>query len=172
MAEQKISELPIAAALDGTESVVINQNAVTSITDVDAIAAYTLASESIKIEKTTITSAQLLDMYTTPVTLVPAQGANTLIVPVNVVLKYRFGTIEYTTNQTITLSPNNSLWTANYNSALAGTSDKYLSRSVTPTSTVTGIIDDLPFTIGVQIGNPLAGNGELDVYLSYYVLTL
>ena len=171
MAEQKISELPIAAALDGTESVVINQNAVTSITDVDAIVAY-LASESIKIEKTTITSAQLLDMYTTPVTLVPAQGANTLIVPVNVVLKYRFGTIEYTTNQTITLSPNNSLWTANYNSALAGTSDKYLSRSVTPTSTVTGIIDDLPFTIGVQIGNPLAGNGELDVYLSYYVLTL
>ena len=171
MAEQKISELPIAAALDGTESVVINQNAVTSITDVDAIVAY-LASESIKIEKTTITSAQLLDMYTTPVTLVPAQGANTLIVPVNVVLRYRFGTIEYTTNQTITLSPNNSLWTANYNSALAGTSDKYLSRSVTPTSTVTGIIDDLPFTIGVQIGNPLAGNGELDVYLSYYVLTL
>ena len=171
MAEQKISELPIAAALDGTESVVINQNAVTSITDVDAIVAY-LASESIKIEKTTITSAQLLDMYTTPVTLVPAQGANTLIVPVNVVLKYRFGTIEYTTNQTITLSPNNSLWTANYNSALAGTSNKYLSRSVTPTSTVTGIIDDLPFTIGVQIGNPLAGDGELDVYLSYYVLTL
>lgn len=43
MAEQKISELPIAAALDGTESVVINQNAVTSITDVDAVVAYTLA---------------------------------------------------------------------------------------------------------------------------------
>ena len=43
MAEQKISELPIAAALDGTESVVINQNAVTSITDVDAIVTYTLA---------------------------------------------------------------------------------------------------------------------------------
>jgi hypothetical protein len=42
MAEQKISELPIANTLDGTESVVINQNAVTSITDVDAIVNYTL----------------------------------------------------------------------------------------------------------------------------------
>tara|TARA_R110000868_G_scaffold9100_9_gene46076 strand:- start:1468 stop:1674 length:207 start_codon:yes stop_codon:yes gene_type:complete len=44
MAEQKISELPIAAALDGTESVVINQNAVTSITDVDAIVTYALTN--------------------------------------------------------------------------------------------------------------------------------
>ena len=40
MAEQKISELPEASALDGTEKVVINQNGITSITDVDAIATY------------------------------------------------------------------------------------------------------------------------------------
>ena len=44
MAEQKISELPIAAALDGTESVVINQNAVTSITTVNAIVGYTFST--------------------------------------------------------------------------------------------------------------------------------
>jgi hypothetical protein len=42
MAEQKISELPIAAALDGTESLPVNQNAITSLTDVDAIVTYTL----------------------------------------------------------------------------------------------------------------------------------
>ena len=42
MAEQKISELPIATALDGTEEVPVNQNGITSITDVDAIVTYTL----------------------------------------------------------------------------------------------------------------------------------
>lgn len=43
MAEQKISELPAATALDGTEEIPVNQNGITSITDVDAIVTYTLA---------------------------------------------------------------------------------------------------------------------------------
>jgi hypothetical protein len=43
MAEQKISELPAATPLDGTEQLPLNQNGVTSITDVDAIVTYTLA---------------------------------------------------------------------------------------------------------------------------------
>ncbi len=43
MAEQKISELPAASALDGTENVIVNQNGTTSLTDVDAIVTYTLA---------------------------------------------------------------------------------------------------------------------------------
>jgi hypothetical protein len=44
MAEQKISELPAATALDGTEEVPVNQNGITSITDVDAIVTYTLTN--------------------------------------------------------------------------------------------------------------------------------
>lgn len=43
MAEQKISELPAATTLTGTEKLVVNQNAQTSLTDVDAVVAYTLA---------------------------------------------------------------------------------------------------------------------------------
>ena len=43
MAEQKISELPAATSLTGIEKLVVNQNAITSITDVDAVVAYTLA---------------------------------------------------------------------------------------------------------------------------------
>lgn len=42
MAQQKISELPEADALDGTEKVPVNQNEITSITDVAAIATYVL----------------------------------------------------------------------------------------------------------------------------------
>ena len=40
MAEQKISELPAAGAITGTEKIVINQNAQTSLTDVNAVATY------------------------------------------------------------------------------------------------------------------------------------
>jgi hypothetical protein len=42
MAEQKISELPSATPLDGSEKVPVNQNGITSITNVDAIVTYTL----------------------------------------------------------------------------------------------------------------------------------
>lgn len=42
MAQQKISELPAASTLTGTEKVIVNQNAQTSLTDVDAIVAYAL----------------------------------------------------------------------------------------------------------------------------------
>ena len=38
MAEQKISELPAATTLTGTEKVIVNQNAQTSLTDVNAVA--------------------------------------------------------------------------------------------------------------------------------------
>jgi hypothetical protein len=44
MAEQKISELPAAGAITGTEKIVINQNAQTSTTSVNAIVGYTLAT--------------------------------------------------------------------------------------------------------------------------------
>ena len=174
MAEQKISELPSASPLDGTEKLPVNQNGVTSITDVDAVVTYTLSGGlPTKFAKVTITSAQLLQLNTTPITLVAAQGAGKVIIPFTVLLRYRFGTIEYATNLNITLSPNSSLYQVNYNGAISGSQDKYSSRSITPTVSLGGsIVDDLPLTIGAQIGNPTAGDGELDVYVSYYVLTL
>jgi hypothetical protein len=174
MAEQKISELPIATALTGAEKVIVNQNAQTSLTDVNAVAAYLLAGGlPTKFAKVTITSAQLLQLFTTPITLVAAQGAGKVIIPFTVLLRYRFGTLEYATNLNITLSPNSSLYQVNYNSAISGNQDKYSSRSITPTVSLAGsVVDNLPLTIGAQIGNPTAGDGQLDVYVSYYVLTL
>lgn len=44
MAEQKISELPAATPLDGSEKLPLNQNGVTSLTNVDAIVTYTLSN--------------------------------------------------------------------------------------------------------------------------------
>jgi hypothetical protein len=44
MAEQKISELPAAAALDGTENVPVNQNGITSLTTVNAIVNYSFST--------------------------------------------------------------------------------------------------------------------------------
>ena len=174
MAEQKISELPVAGALTGTEKVPVNQNSITSITDVNAIVTYTIAnSGGIQFSKVTITSAQLLAMNTTPITLVSAPGAGKVIIPYSVLLRYRFGTTEYLTNTSITLSPNSSLWQVNYSGAISGTQDKFSSRSINPTVTLAGaVVDNLPLTIGVQTGNPTAGDGDLDVYVSHYVLTL
>lgn len=42
--EVKISELPAAGAITGAETVVVNQNSITKITDVDDIKTYILTS--------------------------------------------------------------------------------------------------------------------------------
>jgi hypothetical protein len=44
MAEQKISELPAATAIDGTESVPVNQNGITSLTTIDAFVGFTFST--------------------------------------------------------------------------------------------------------------------------------
>jgi hypothetical protein len=50
---------------------------------------------SVALTQKTLTSAQILDLGNTPVSLVPAQGAGTTIVPLTLAGKYHFVTAAY-----------------------------------------------------------------------------
>jgi hypothetical protein len=55
--------------------------------------------KGINITQTYITSAQILTLNTTPVTILPASGSSTVVeVPLMFVVRYKYGTTAYTSN--------------------------------------------------------------------------
>ena len=173
MSNIKISQMTAAGALTGTETVAGLQGGSNVKINVQDIADLAGGGSGLIWDKVTITSSQLLSMNSTLVDIVAAPGAGIAILPYSVLLYYRFGTSEYLTNLNVVLSPNNSLWNVTFNSALQGTQDRISSRSIFPTVSASGAnIDNQPLQVQIQTGNPTAGDGTLDVYVAYYLLTL
>jgi hypothetical protein len=173
MANIKISQMTSAGALTGAETVAGLQSGSNVGINVQDIADLAAGGTGLIWDKVTITSAQLLSMNTTLIDIVAAPGAGIAVLPYSVLLYYRFGTTEYLTNLNVILSPNNSIWNVAFNSALQGTQDRITSRSIFPTVSASGgNIDNQPLQVQVQTANPTAGDGTLDVYVAYYLLTL
>ena len=174
MANLKISQMTSSSALDGTEIVPGLQGGNNvSITTQDIADLAGGGGGSLLTTKVTVTSAELLNISSVPKTLIAAPGAGNLIVPVTGILVYRYGTIDYATNLNLSLSPNNSLFNVTFNSALSGSTNRISTRTVAATSTITfataSVFDNIALTLSAA-GNPTAGDGEMDVYLSYYVI--
>ena len=173
MSNIKISQMTAAGALTGTETVAGLQGGSNVKINVQDIADLAGGGSGLIWDKVTITSSELLSMNSTLVDIVAAPGAGIAILPYSVLLYYRFGTSEYLTNLNVVLSPNNSLWNVTFNSALQGTQDRISSRSIFPTVSASGAnIDNQPLQVQIQTGNPTAGDGTLDVYVAYYLITL
>ena len=173
MSNIKISQMTAAGALTGTETVAGLQGGSNVKINVQDIADVAGGGSGLIWDKVTITSSELLSMNSTLVDIVAAPGAGIAILPYSVLLYYRFGTSEYLTNLNVVLSPNNSLWNVTFNSALQGTQDRISSRSIFPTVSASGAnIDNQPLQVQIQTGNPTAGDGTLDVYVAYYLITL
>lgn len=132
-------------------------------------------TESItKVVKVSFTSAEILDIFTTPKELVPAQ-ANKLYVPVSIFQNYIFGTVAYAsqswriawdedlTNGTITVTTplgnttNTEGITALFPSISATTGITHVGKSLTASTPST---------------NPTDGNGTLEWYLVYNEISI
>lgn len=57
----------------------------------------------LKVATVELTSSQILNLHTTPVEIVPAQGPGNVIVPVSVLAEMEFGTTAYAAGDTINL---------------------------------------------------------------------
>jgi hypothetical protein len=175
MANIKISAMSAAGALSGTEVVAGLQggdNVAINVQDIADLASG--GGGSVTTNKIPISSAELLAMNVTPKVLVAAQGANTLIVPINLVMRYNYGTIDYATNLGIILDEAGGLFTTTFTNALSGSSTKLISKAVIPTTSVSptslNVNQSLKLTVGT--GNPTAGDGTVDAYITYIVVNL
>jgi hypothetical protein len=120
--------------------------------------------------KVTISSAQILALNTTPITLVAAGGAGTVIEPITKFLFLDYNSAAYATNTNLRLIINGSVLDTAAD-VLTGAADTYRYLTAGLSSTTTNIVNQ-PLTIDVATGNPTAGNSPLYVYITYRIITL
>lgn len=125
----------------------------------------------------TIPAAQVLTLNTSPITLVNAQGANTIIVPISIVGELIFNTTPYATNgeidvfnggnrQIFTLPPDNGFLFANGNRIVNAI--PVLNQTITDNQ----YVKNSPLTITAGDSNPTAGDSDIRLIGLYHVLNL
>lgn len=117
----------------------------------------------------TLSSAEILDLFTTPVTLIPAQGANRVIVPNELIYKYNYGGTAYDTNG----EPINILFLGSNQVYRIGDSEIEGSASIIGIESPSGVlVENTPLSIQAQTQNPTLGNGTLTITIYYRVITV
>lgn len=118
----------------------------------------------------TISSAQLLSSFTTPIQLVPAQGAGNVIIPVQIVMSLTFGGTGYTGNTTTQIQLNGTN-VASVSGFIGNTSNTFINLDL-PQVALGSASGNVPLNFTTQTGNPSAGNGTLKVFVLYRLITL
>jgi hypothetical protein len=127
-----------------------------------------------KILKTTITSAQVLQLFTTPITILNSNNPLTVAYPINVYIKRNAGDA-YTlaTNSFSVINDFGSTMTANLNpNPLGSTSVGYFQSAITIAQNLSGGDKNVLYKLRANVGNPTLGTGNLDVYVTYVEITL
>jgi hypothetical protein len=123
----------------------------------------------------TITSAELLNIHTTPIELVAAQGAGTVIVPIQITLWIDYNTTAYATDVALRLyfDDNVTSW-LNLGAVLDKTADYFLMRSIQVTAAATGanFFDNTNLAISTALSNPTAGDSDVKITVLYSVINL
>ena len=134
-----------------------------------------VAQNNIKDIKVNISSTEILQLNTTPKTIVPAQGSGTLIVPIKFVIRYNYGTVSYSNNNNFKCKLGNWDNLVSITNLTLGTNSQLVLPSVANTNTVdttaTAEINQ-PLVAYVPTGDPINGDGTIDVYLTYNVITI
>ena len=123
--------------------------------------------------KVSISSAQILAMFSTPITIIAAPGAGKLISIDKAIFVYNFNTTAYNTNTTIALY-DGAAREMQVASFLAGgsTLSVYLGQSISYAG-ISGVpASNQPATLYSVGGAPLAGNSTITVYVTYSIITL
>lgn len=125
----------------------------------------------------TIPSSEILTSNSTPITLVPAQGANTIIVPIKVTGQLIYGTTPYATNGEFDVYCGGSIPCfafgddANF---LFGTVSRVANATerINANATDTIYVANSPLTIQTSDGNPTAGDSDVRIFCLYYIIAL
>lgn len=125
--------------------------------------------------KVTLTSAQILALNTTPITLVAAPGAGEWYVPVLLVINFQGGTVAYTDGGGGAVNIAVGSWSSNItnNNVFTGTASlrNHASYELTgiATAAATPTNENAAITITKATGNFAAGNGTASVLLYFNV---
>ncbi len=141
---------------------------------IDIIDSKPNVDESVTTVKVSLSSAEILSLNSVPKTLIAAQGADTFILPLSVVARKNFVSIQYTGNTNLIFGEGTVFDNAPISS--------FLGFSISTITTIpivegaelvlasAGI--NTALTVKAETGNPASGNGTVDFYITYRVITL
>ncbi len=167
--QEKIADLTqydLIAKLKGTLTAIVSTIPPTPVT--------TPTGSTIKIQKTTITTAQVLQLFTTPIEVLGAPTAGTVRQVVAIHIVRQPGTA-YTLASPffdIKNSTSNVLSALTMSAPMTNTAIGYAAGLPTNNTNVTGISGSNGITFSAETGNPTVGTGNLDVYITYNEITL
>jgi hypothetical protein len=124
-------------------------------------------NQQLKYKKVTLSSAEVLALNSTPITLIGAPGAGKISVVASCIFQYNFNTAAYVSagNFNLVMGSNNII-------QLGGviTLGSSIIKQSAPSSAT--VLANTSLQATVTVANPTTGDGTIDIYLWYYVLTL
>lgn len=183
MTGTKISDMPAAASLDGTEIVPLLQSGANKRTTTQAIADLGGGGGGgPQLATVAVSQADLLALHSSPKILVAAPGANKIIVPMALALHYNFGTTGYTDSNGAFIAFGGETNT-NFNVfSIAGdefTKDHSVSTLLPPEPASFPIkniananLVNLPLVLGTYTADMTDGDGTGVVMVYYFVMSI
>lgn len=171
---KKISELTNASALSGTELVEVVQSGSNRKTTTQNIANLSGGGGALSVTKI-ISTAEILTGFSSPVTVLAAQGAGTFIQIVSpVIYKFNFVTAAFATNTTSRLSYSVVGNTLHANTTIIGIAN--IRSQINPLTQIDmpqAQAENQPILWNVITGDPTAGGtSTLTIHFKYYVITI
>lgn len=131
----------------------------------------------------TLTSAEILALHTTPIELIPAQGANTTILPLSFIFNLNYGTTPYTVSGALEVFIGANAAASNYVQSVyllgfMNSNQDCIYRQTYDASTgaYTGssitIMTNNPLLVFAQNSNPTLGDSQIEITVLYSVITI
>lgn len=127
-----------------------------------------------KVLKTTITSAQILALFDTPITVLDSSNPETIKLPLNIWCQRQPGTA-YTLAAASFLLVNDAGGNVSGNlnpNPLTGTDIGFFTSAYSITQNLAGGDRNNLYQLKASVGNPTGGTGNIDVYVTYIEITL
>jgi hypothetical protein len=161
--------------LNGASNIVLINTDNTTVTESNTIYqnGVNVTGGEVQSASLVIASADVLQLNSTPQTIVPAQGVGKAIEVISASVKVDFNTTPYATNVALTLITNG----ANQEQAIGIINASASSTGrfrVTPNNgtTSTQVIENAALQVSVTTGNPTAGDSDIEVFVLYRVINV
>lgn len=120
----------------------------------------------------TIATAAVLTLNSSPVTIVSAQGAGTVIEVISASAKLTYNSVQYATNTILQLFTSGgddaqSEWDATF----LQTNSSVIARSV-DVSDKSNLVENADLQVTVETGDPTTGDSDIKIYLRYRIIEL
>lgn len=126
-----------------------------------------------KVQKTIISSAQILDLFTTPITVLDSSAVGIVNIPISIYIKRSAGSA-YSFSSAFLLLANEFNTNVSTLSAtlLTNTTDGFVSQVVGVAQTSSADTKSNFYKLKVNTANPTGGTGAIDVYVTYVQIAL